>query len=174
VDENQLRELLIRTDAASAPPRSSDLVGGAIRRRSRRRRNAAFGAIGACAVVGIVTFQLMRSGVSPRHEAAWEKPAANNVRNDEVADAIQLDVATRTVDELLRAERKRNVSRHMQRLAEERFILDQEREADARTALVAAAGLTDGEQAAVLRGIVQRYSGTGAAIVARERLSTIQ
>jgi hypothetical protein len=174
VDENQFRELLIRTDAASAPPRSKDLIGGAIRRRSRRRRNAAFGAIGACAVVGIVTFQLIRSGVSPRHEAAWERPAANNVRNDEVADAIQLDVATRTVEQLLRDERERAVGERVRRLANERFILREEREAEARHARASAAELRDGEQAGVLRRIVECYAGTGAAVVARERLSAVQ
>jgi hypothetical protein len=116
----------------------------------------------------------MRLGVSSRHEVAWEKPVAKIVQSDGMADAIQLDVATRTVERLLRDERERVVGEHVRRLAEERFILRQEREAEARRALVSAAELGDGEQAAVLRRIVECYVGTGAAIVARERLSTVQ
>jgi hypothetical protein len=175
VDENRLRELLVQTDAASASPEGKDLVGGAIRRRSRRRRNAAIGgAIGACAVIAIVGFRVMEWGVLPRREVALGKPPIKIVQSDEVADAIQLDVATRTVDRLLRDERERVVSEHVRRLAEERFILRQEREADARRALASAAELRDGEQAVVLRRIVECYAGTGAAIVARERLSTVQ
>jgi hypothetical protein len=175
VDENRLRELLAQTDAASALPRGEDLIGGVIRRRSRRRRKAAIGgAIGVCAVIAIAGFQLMRPGFSVHRDDARVVRTENPVKHDEVAMAIQLDVATRTVDGLLRDERERVVSEHVRRLAEERFILRQEREADARHALASAAELRDGEQAAVLRRIVDCYAGTGAAIVARERLSTIQ
>jgi hypothetical protein len=175
VDENRLRELLVQTDAASVLPRGGDLIGGAIRRRSRRRRKAAIGGgIGVCAVIAIAGFRLMRPGVLGHRDDARVVQFENPVKPDEIAMAIQLDVATRTVDGLLRDERERAVTEHVQRLAEERFILRQEREAAARTALVAAAGLTDGDQAAVLRRIVECYAGTGAAIVARERLSTTQ
>ncbi len=135
MDENRLRELLVQTDAVNLSSGGGDLIGEAIRRRFRRRRNAAIGgAIGACAVIAIAGFQLMQLGVSSHHEVAWEKPVAKIVQRDEVADAIQLDVATRTVDKLLRDERERVVSEHVRRLAEERFILRQEREADARRA----------------------------------------
>lgn len=116
----------------------------------------------------------MRPGFSVHRDDARVVRTENPVKHDEVAMAIQLDVATRTVDGLLRDERERVVSEHVRRLAEERFILRQEREADARHALASAAELRDGEQAAVLRRIVDCYAGTGAAIVARERLSTIQ
>jgi hypothetical protein len=175
VDENRLRELLVQTDAATVLPRGGDLIGGAIRWRSRRRRNAAIGgAIGACAVIAIVGFRVMQSSVLPHQDVVLEKPRAKIVRSDEIADAIQLDVATRTVERLLRDERERAVGEHVRRLAEERFILRQEREAEARRALASAAELGDGEQAAVLRRIVECYAGTGAAIVARERLSTVQ
>jgi hypothetical protein len=175
VDENRLRELLVQTDAASVSPGGGDLIGGAIRRRFRRRRRAAIGgAIGVCAVIAIAGFRLMRPVVLPRHEVALDKPVAKIVQSDEVADSIQLDVATRTVDKLLRDERERVVNERVRRLAEERFILRQEREADARRALASAAELSDGEQAMVLRRIVECYAGTGAAIVARERLSAVQ
>jgi hypothetical protein len=174
VDDHRLSKLLIQTDAAIAPPRGGDLIGGAIRRRSRRRRNAAAGAVGTSLLAMIVAIHLARPAITLSPDTPGEGRGEGTPKYDDAAMAIQLDVATRTVDGLLRDEREQAVDQHFQRLEEERMILRQEREEAASSALASAADLTDGDQAAVLRRIVQCYSGTGAAIVAQERLSTIQ
>jgi hypothetical protein len=174
VDDRRLRELLIQTDAAAAPPETRDLLGGAIRRRFRRRRNTAIGAMGAILLATMIAIRLARPVASPYAAAPVQGTVQSSIKIDPVAVAIQLDVATRTVDGLLQAERRQSVDERSQRLEDERIILRQEREEEAKTALASAAELTDGSQAAVLRRIVQCYSGTGAAMAAQERLSTIQ
>jgi len=170
VDDNRLRQLLIQTDAEAKPLVAGDLVGGAIRRRSRRRRNTAIGAIGSiCLAVGIaIHFSHPVFSPSPG------TPGDGLAKTDELAMSVQLDIATRTVDSLLRDERTKSIDEHLQRVEVERAILQQQREQAATDALASARDLTDGGQAAVLRRIIQCYSGTGAAIVAQGRLSTIQ
>jgi len=174
VDDNRLRQLLIQTDAAAKPPAAGDLVGGAILRRSRRRRNTAIGAIGTSLLVALVTVHLTHSVMSRSPSTLGEGRGESSFGRDDLAMSIQLDVATRTVDGLLRDERTKSIDEHLQRVELERLILRQQREQAATDALASAADLTDGGQAAVLRRIIQCYSGTGAAIVAQGRLSTIQ
>ncbi len=173
MDDQRLGQLLKEIDAGLKPPVGKDLIGGAIRRRARRRRNATIAAVGLIALAAGSAIRLSLP-THQVHVASNVQTPKTVVKEDEVALDIQLEVATRTLSGLLRAERAVVVDDHMQRVEEQRMILSQEREDAASSALVHAADLTDGAQAAVYRQIVQYFPGTGAALVAQRQLSVIQ
>jgi hypothetical protein len=167
--EDRLREMLMRTDAAIRSPVAGDLVGGAIRRRAQRhRRVAIIGMTCMSVLVAIVTHHGRRVAPSPsRMGEEW-------VQGFSVADQARLDLASRTVNDLLLAERKTAAEDHLQRLESQWIDIKQQRDEAAVAVLEQAADLTDGRQVAAYRQVVQSFPDTGAAVIARQRLAAIQ
>ena len=159
VEDGRLEQLLKNADAAIPPPACGDLVAGARRLRSRRRNGRI--------ALGCIALVLAAIAIRPSRPDRFAQ--VSNLKSQISNLDFEDQLATRTLDELLKSEHRLAVEDKLRRLEARSIDLGQEREETAVTLLEGAANSS--EPAAVFRQVATYFPDTGAGIVARRQLA---
>jgi hypothetical protein len=182
MDDDSLRDLLLRTDSASPPPTGHDADGWIVeadrRLRGRKRRNAAGVAFALMAVFGIGVRMYLQMNDVRRRVIPPAIVFARTVPAQVKSPVAELESATLRLNALLSAERREAVFARLDRLKAQTspalWIADQ-REDTARIMLVSVASADSrNSEADVYHQVIDLFPDTAAAAVARQRLGDLQ